>query len=395
MKPPGLFKWAGLIVPIMLALALVGSITGQGPGPDEGVPAPTVTGETNRGSGGRGGPAQPAGANAVSAQPPYTMNYQGYLTDASGNSLNGTYTLTFSLYDAASGGYRVWGPEAHNNVPVSKGLFHVVLGESVTLYPVYFAEALFLDVTVNGTVMSTRQPVRTVAYAFGLAPGANVQGDPIGDDFALTVVNTGTASNDGGLYASGNRYGIRAVGETYGIYAEEVGAGDVGIASPDFVQAMGYKSDGDSYLWVPGMAGFLDPGSLIQIWSNGRGAATIKSSAVGTNTLFLPVTTPSQLYGQEVRVEELSVYYYASDSASYIATTQLYKLSGAGSGEMLINNATDRTSTSPTSYSLTPTGNYTLTASSGPLNVALELNFGSTAHSIYIEAVRLRLGHTD
>jgi hypothetical protein len=63
---------------------------------------------------------------------------------------------------------QMWGPETHNDVQVSKGLFHVVLGESVTLHPDSFGEALFPDVTVNGTVMPERQPVRTVAYAFGL-----------------------------------------------------------------------------------------------------------------------------------------------------------------------------------------------------------------------------------
>jgi hypothetical protein len=70
-------------------------------------------------------------------------------------------------------------------------------------------------------------------------------------------------------------------------------------------------------------------------------------------------------------------------------------LTGASSGDTLILNDTNRTSTSATSYSLTPTGNYTLTSASGPLNAQLGLYFSSTAHSIYVGAIRLRLGHTD
>jgi len=395
MKPHRLVKWAGVIVPVVLALALVGIVLGQGP--DEGTPPPTPGVEGPALSEVEGpGSTQPAGADAVSAQPPNTMNYQGYLTDSSGNPLNGAYNLVFSLYDAASGGNQQWGPEAHNGVPVNKGLFHVVLGQSVPLYPSVFNRALFLDVTVNGTVMSTRQPVRTVAYAFGLVPGAEVYGHPLGSNFALTVVNTGTDYYDSGLNAQGKYYGIRAAGETYGIYAEEIGAGEVAIYSPDFVQARGFKSNDDSYLWVPGMAAVVEPRSPLEIWSSGRGAARMGSSVVGANTLFLPVTTPSLLYGQEVRVEELTVYYWTSNSASYIAKTEMYRhWPAGGSGELLINNTTHRSSTSPTSYSLTPTGNYTLTASSGSLNVPLQLYFGDTTHLIMIEAIRVRLGHTD
>lgn len=39
------------------------------------------------------------------------MNYQGRLTDASGNALaDGQYTLEFSLWDAATAGTQIWGP---------------------------------------------------------------------------------------------------------------------------------------------------------------------------------------------------------------------------------------------------------------------------------------------
>ena len=104
----------------------------------------------------------------------------------------------------------------------------------------YFDEALFLDVRVDGTLVTPRQPLHAVPYAFGLVPGAEVQGEPIGY-YALVVDNTGTNSDDRGIYAKG---------EKYGIYAEEVGGdSDVGIFSPDFVEAKGYKSTDDSYWW--------------------------------------------------------------------------------------------------------------------------------------------------
>jgi len=319
------------------------------------------------------------------------MNYQGYLTDGSGTPLEGTYDLTFSLYDATTGGTREWGPEAHNGVQVDRGLFQVVLGKWAALSPDDFDEALFLQAEVNGAILTNRQPVRTVAYAFALVPGAEVEGDPQGNNYALWVKNTGTGSNDGGLYASG---------ESHGIYAEASGtASDIGIYSPDFVQAQGYKSTGDSYIWVPGLAGrsTSTPESMVNVNTANFGVVGLTTTTTGQKYFYIPVTTPAQLYGQEVRVEELTVYYYTSDSASHINLTYLAKLTGADSRDKLIDDEGIHTSTSPSSYSLAPeaTSNYTMTASGGALNFQLGLYFGSTEHTIYIGGIRLRLGHTD
>ena len=56
------------------------------------------------------------------------VNYQGRLADIEGNPLDGTYGMTFALYDAPTGGALMWGPESHAAVPVSDGLFSVGLG---------------------------------------------------------------------------------------------------------------------------------------------------------------------------------------------------------------------------------------------------------------------------
>ncbi|MCP4542589.1 MAG: hypothetical protein GY832_36165, partial [Chloroflexi bacterium] len=67
----------------------------------------------------------PNGALGPSAT---TVNYQGRLADSGGTPLDGTYGMSFALWDAATGGSIVWGPEAHPAVPVSEGLFSVGLG---------------------------------------------------------------------------------------------------------------------------------------------------------------------------------------------------------------------------------------------------------------------------
>ncbi len=392
MQKKDFLKWSGIVAIVLLTLVAVGTALGQEPDPNQG-PPPATTLEPrefpDRVDQGSEGQVGVAGEVGIQAQPPVTMNYQGYVTDGSGNLLDGVYTLDFSLYDAATGGFLEWGPETHANVQVIGGLFSVALGEFVPLTPEDFYEALFLEVSIDGATLATRQPVRPVAYAFGLAPGAQVVGGPSASLYALTVVNTD--------YTSGTGSGLYASGDEYGIYAEELGTGDVGIYSPDFVEAQGYKSADDSYLWVPGISGVPAPSSNLNVNTSYSGRVSLTASSIGTKYFYLPVNMPGELYGQEVTVEELRVYYYTSNSASYIAETNMVKLTGAGFSDYttLIDNDTNWTSTIPTSYSMTTTGSNMVTYSSGPIRVQLQLYFSNTSHTIYIGAIRLRLGHMD
>ena len=74
--------------------------------------------------------AAPGKAPAASGSTPGVLSYQGQLTDAAGNPVNGNVDITFRLYDVPEGGTPLW-EEAHtgaNAVPVEGGLFHVLLG---------------------------------------------------------------------------------------------------------------------------------------------------------------------------------------------------------------------------------------------------------------------------
>ena len=56
-------------------------------------------------------------AGQVHAQAvPTLINYQGRLTDASGAGLSGTKTIEFNIYDDATGGNLVWGPQTFTAV---------------------------------------------------------------------------------------------------------------------------------------------------------------------------------------------------------------------------------------------------------------------------------------
>jgi hypothetical protein len=66
-------------------------------------------------------------ASIVTAQVPQRMNYQGKLTDGSGNPVsNGTYSVQFTIYTAASGGSGEWSEV--RNVTTADGLFSIELG---------------------------------------------------------------------------------------------------------------------------------------------------------------------------------------------------------------------------------------------------------------------------
>jgi len=107
------------------------------------------------------------------AQIPQKLNYQGFLTNASGTPLDvpAGVPMTFALF-AATGPALYTEPQL---VPVNKGLFNVVIG-SVTSMTLAFDVPYFLEVTVNGEILAPRQPLASSAYALrsGCIPGDRV-----------------------------------------------------------------------------------------------------------------------------------------------------------------------------------------------------------------------------
>ncbi|RLC82685.1 MAG: hypothetical protein DRI79_14540, partial [Chloroflexi bacterium] len=98
---------------------------------------------------------------------PQVMNYQGILKDAAGDPLNGTYTITFRIYDSEIGGTALW-EETHANVTVREGHFNVLLGYSTPLPDTLFSQPdRYIGVTVEPyTEMTPRQRIASVPYAF-------------------------------------------------------------------------------------------------------------------------------------------------------------------------------------------------------------------------------------
>ncbi|MDP3723469.1 MAG: hypothetical protein Q8R91_08245 [Candidatus Omnitrophota bacterium] len=71
-------------------------------------------------------------SGAAHAAIPHLIRYQGQAVDRQGVPLEGPYALTFRLYEAETGGVKVW-EETQTNVPLTHGHFSVLLGQVIPL----------------------------------------------------------------------------------------------------------------------------------------------------------------------------------------------------------------------------------------------------------------------
>jgi hypothetical protein len=99
----------------------------------------------------------------VYAEVPHLINYQGRFTDTAGAPLNGSYNLTFRIYDAETAGNLLW-EETQTGIVINKGIFAVLLG-SVTNLNLTFDKPYFLEIKVGNEVMSPRQRITSAGYA--------------------------------------------------------------------------------------------------------------------------------------------------------------------------------------------------------------------------------------
>ena len=111
------------------------------------------------------------GAHAIPASaPPQTINYQGTLATSGKTPVTATVSMTFAIYNAASGGSALW--TENQSVAVSKGVYSVILG-STTPIALLFNAPYFLGVTVDSDAeMTPRLALTSSPYAFNVVNGA-------------------------------------------------------------------------------------------------------------------------------------------------------------------------------------------------------------------------------
>ena len=102
------------------------------------------------------------------AEVPRTLDYQGVLTDAGGSvAPDGSYTMTFRIYDVPAGGSALW--EETSDAVVGKGIFSVTLGMAVPI-DLPFDTQYWLGISVEGeTELAPRVQLTAVAYSLNAA----------------------------------------------------------------------------------------------------------------------------------------------------------------------------------------------------------------------------------
>ena len=107
---------------------------------------------------------------------PRTLSYQGVLTDGAGMVVpDGSYSLTFRIYDVESGGIELW-KEDHGSVQVQKGIFNVILG-SINSLDLDFDVPYWLGISVEGEKeLEPRIPLVSSPYSMNavMIKGTNV-----------------------------------------------------------------------------------------------------------------------------------------------------------------------------------------------------------------------------
>lgn len=292
------------------------------------------------------GTTEPKAPSVVSRSIPI----QGRLTNASGAPLNGYYDITMTIYDDPTAGTARCTDT--DSVLATDGLFstHMEFCEATDIN----GDALYLGIKVGSDPeMIPRQSIYPVPYAFTVVPGA-VMSD--------TVMNHPTINNST--------------------------INDPVINRP-FINNGTFKGivKGDtSYLHVPGIAGAWEDetavaGIKLFRFGNGRAKLTPPPGGINLEPYYnIPISLPSVLYGQPVRLTEVTIYYHASGTGNYITYTSVgrYGLSGI---HWIAQDTTDSAFN-------------TLSADEGIIAVGIQLHFTDTfTQDIYIDGVRATLVH--
>ncbi|MDB5183833.1 MAG: hypothetical protein JWO07_514 [Candidatus Saccharibacteria bacterium] len=153
---------------------------------------------------------------------PYKINFQGRLTDSSGNiKPNGTYSMKFRLFSGLSGGSALWTETRDHasgqQVTVTNGLFSVQLGDVATLSPSLFSSGtypMYLEVELPSTAtatctsngceswtegaMSPRSPFGASGYAFNADQVDGIDGSSLARNDTSNTFSSGTTNTFNG-----------------------------------------------------------------------------------------------------------------------------------------------------------------------------------------------------
>lgn len=303
------------------------------------------------------------------AQVPQLINYQGKL-DSAGVPISGIRNLTFKIYDAGTAGSTLW-TESQTNVPVTNGIFNVLLG-SVTPFTVGVFGGTgerHLGVTVGtGTEMSPRYRITSTAFSIRAASADGVADNTITsakivngtitttDIAAGQVVTAVNSLKDSITLAAGTNITITPAGNTLTIAADGGGTvTSVGSGTPG-------ANTGSSGLTFS--ANPITSTGTIAVANNGVTSAMILDGTVATSDLADNSVTSAKILDGTIATADLATN---SVTAVKIPTGQVVKS---------LNTLTDSvTLAAGTNVTIIPSGNtLTISSTGGGSGTVTEVN---------------------
>ena len=178
---------------------------------------------------------------SAEAQTPRTISYQGVLCDATGQPRpDGSYAITFRLYDAESGGTALWTEQ--KSLVVQRGLFSTQLGDQVLFgATLTFDRRYWLGVQVAAeTELSPRTPLSSAPYSFNAAKADTASYASDIKDGAVTsgkvasgqLVKSINALRDSVVLEAGSNVTISKSGNTLTIAASSGSSGTITGVTP-------------------------------------------------------------------------------------------------------------------------------------------------------------------
>ena len=271
------------------------------------------------------------------------FTYQGRIKK-DGSLVNGTCTMTFSLWDAATGGTQQGATQSVTSVNVSEGLFTVQLNRTGQFGPNAFdGQQRYLEIAVQCppsaplTTLTPRQELTAAPYAIHAQRASGVystdafpqiEGNPIitGTDLHLRGRGGGVGNNGGigrALVDGGSAWGLVVNwGNDFGKVAIN---GNVGIGTFDPVAKLDVAAEGDAVHINAHSAGIyvksahdgilMDPvegyGINIRKANNGMVITEVADTGVWAQTTnvsgYWGFYTPNKIYGQNVTLRTLTL----------------------------------------------------------------------------------------
>jgi hypothetical protein len=167
------------------------------------------------------------------------MSFQGFLTNQGNAPVNGPRTIIVKFFSAALGGAQIWS-RTYDSHPVSAGKFDMTLdGGSPDFSTLAFNDSWWIQLVVDGEVISPRTMLAASPFANGLSLPVEAEGDVGGvGSSAFKVTNTATSGPNNAIFGVSNSTSGKAVngfatassGSAYGVYGESASSEGRGLS---------------------------------------------------------------------------------------------------------------------------------------------------------------------